>query len=340
MSAACGEVLRATTADRLTGKRSPTSLMTRSPGAAVEVHLAPASIRSSLHHPAPIFHAMARLLNSTALILALLLTALALPLAAIEHVATPDLNVPPLDDGNANLDAVLKRIVRPDGIDYAALVADHADLDRYRAQLAACSMPMDAKQKKALTLNAYHAWTLSTIATLLPSDHRAWPLWRIYDQGTAVYSLWRRYDFELAHQRFMLDDLDKDFIASFKDARLRCALWRGAWGGPALCNHPYNAAHLDEMLDAATAAFISDPDHVWISTDTKHVSVPAFFQVDQDEFTPVGGIPQFLAIHGPHPLGVALGTGAALVFAPINWRLDVSPTSGSATSAAPAAAGK
>jgi hypothetical protein len=252
----------------------------------------------------------------------------AAPLAAIEHFPTPELATPApaLDDDSAAFAATLKRIVRPDGIDYAALVADHADLDRYRAQLAVCAMPMDAKAKKALFLNAYHAWTLAILVNLLPADQRRWPTWRIYDQGTPTYSLWRRYDFELAHQRFILDDLDGANLKPMKDPRIRCVLWHASWGSPTLRAEPFVAARLDAQLDAASTAFLVNPSHVLLSPDLKVVTLPNYFGANQDDFHSVGGIPQFIALHGNHPLGIAVGSGATIVFGAVNWRLDWSPT--------------
>src|SRR5262245_16484093 len=73
---------------------------------------------------------------------------------------------------HSGLDAVLRKFVNGDRVDYAALEADRAGLDAYVDRLAKLSKPeydqLSRDEQMALWINAYNALTLRSIVDAYP----------------------------------------------------------------------------------------------------------------------------------------------------------------------------
>lgn len=259
----------------------------------------------------------------TALLLAVTapLTSTAAALAS-DAVPTPAVAAPPLDAAHALLARVLARVVEADGVDYGALVADHADLDAYRAQLALDPVPTAGPARMAHLINAYNAFTLALVVQLLPADRARWRRWSIKDGGGLLASVWKRYTFALGGQRYSLDQIEHELLRPMGDPRVHFAINCASRSCPRLAATPYLAATLEADLQRATAAFVGDPSQLRV-TDGAVVLNPILDWFAAD-FEARGGVAAFLAGQTRDAaVKAALAAGAKLRFFDYDWHLNL-----------------
>lgn len=238
-------------------------------------------------------------------------------------VATPPTQAAQLDDQHALLAQTLAAVVRPDGVDYAALRQDHAALDAYRAQLARAALPADPKARMALFINAYNAFTLALVLDLLPAEPSRWASWSIKDGGSTLQSVWKKYDFELAGQRVTLDQLEHERLRPMGEPRIHFAINCASRSCPALAATPYRAATLEADLAAAAQRFLGDPRQLRFSEGRLQVNpILDWFGAD---FAPLGGVRAFLRDHvAEGPLKDHLRGPGELGFFDYDWSLNLS----------------
>ncbi len=227
----------------------------------------------------------------------LFIAVIGVPLTAVEEVATPAVVVPPLDAEHHEFAAVLHAAIKPDGVDYAALRADHAALDRYRAQLAAVTLPTDRPGKIALLINAYNAETLALVVSKLPADPAQWPTWSIKDAGSTFTNVWKAYNFDIAGRRYTLDELEHAVLRPLGEPRIHFAINCASRSCPPLAARPYLAATLDAQLEATARAFVTDPYQVRL--DHGELRVNPILEWFGDDFTASGGVRAFLRARVP-----------------------------------------
>jgi hypothetical protein len=239
-----------------------------------------------------------------------------------DQVPTPDVEVAALDAGHTLLGRTLRAVVRPTGVDYAALRKDHADLDRYRAQLAKTSIPAGEAAKKVLLINAYNAWTLALVDRLLPDDERKWPEWSIKSGGTTLTSVWKRYTFELGGKWHTLDQVEHEMLRPMGDPRIHFAINCASRSCPPLTTTPYVAEKLDAQLDAVATAFVADPAQVRLE-EGKLLVNPLLDWFEKD-FEKAGGVREFLRARAPEgPVKKHLAGGGKIGFLDYDWRLNL-----------------
>jgi hypothetical protein len=258
------------------------------------------------------------------------LAGLALSIAAAlagckkQQVATPPEppGLPTLDAEHALLGKALARSVQPGGVDYGALRADRTDLDAYRAQLAATTIPDDPAARMALYINAYNAWTLALVIDKLPSDPASWPSWSIKDAGTLAQNVWKTFEFELAGRRYTLDALEHELLRPMGDPRIHMAINCASKSCPALAATPYTAAGLEAQLAAAVVAFVDDPTQLRLSGDSLAVNpILDWFSAD---FAAGGGVAAFLKQHVRTPaLREHFAAGRGFSYFEYDWRLNL-----------------
>jgi len=252
----------------------------------------------------------------------LAIAVLGVPVFAVDEVPTPTVVVPPLDAEHREFAAVLHVAVKPDGVDYAALRADHAALDRYRAQLAAVAQPTDRSGKLALFINAYNAQTLALVISKLPADPATWPSWSIKDAGSTFTSVWKAYSFVVAGRRYTLDELEHTVLRPLGEPRIHVAINCASKSCPPLAAQPYLVATLDAQLEATARAFAADPYHVRLEQGVLRIN-PILDWFGED-FTAGGGIRAFLRARVPAgPVADYLAGGKPLKFFDYDWKLNL-----------------
>ncbi len=259
-----------------------------------------------------------------------------------EDIDTPTLAItdqapPPDADGfHHPLALVLARVVKPDGVDYAALRADHGDLDRYRVLLARTWLPDDASARKALWIDAYNAWTLALVERSLPRDQTKWRDWSIKDLGSLTKNTWKSYTFELAHARYTLDQVENEILRPMNDPRIHMAINCASRSCPPIATLPYVPSAIDAQLDAAAGAFASSDYHARVEKNGKSVRVNPILDWYAKDFAVAGDARAFLISHmEPGKTKDALQAGAKIAFFDYDWKLNLAGPSTEAPTTAP-----
>jgi len=162
----------------------------------------------------------------------------------------PGLAVRAQSDLHAPFDKLLDLYVRDGFVYYQALQKDRASIDRYVASLDIPRARIDAwpvKDQEAFWVNAYNAFVLRTVIDAYPLRVQRspdFPTKSIRQIPGAFEQLKHR----VGGQAMTLDDIEKNVIAKFGDARLLLALGRGAIGSGRLRSEAYQGSSLDQQL--------------------------------------------------------------------------------------------
>lgn len=252
----------------------------------------------------------------------LLFAVIGVPLAAVEKVPTPSVVVPPLDSEHREFATVLQVAIKPDGVDYAALRADHAALDRYRAQLAAATLSTDRLEKIAFLINAYNAETLALVISKLPADPATWSTWSIKDAGSTFTSVWKAYSFDIAGRHYTLDELEHTLLRPLGEPRIHMAINCASRSCPPLAVQPYLVATLDVQLEATARAFVANPYHVRLQEGV--VRINPLLDWFGEDFIASGGVRAFLSARAPAgPITDYLIGAKPLKFFDYDWKLNL-----------------
>jgi len=266
------------------------------------------------------------------IVLALALLALLASTARAGELPTPALSVPPLDAAHAEWGSVLATVVRTTGIDYARLRADHAALDRYRAQLAVAPLPAARPARLAHLINAYNALTMALVVELLPVDPAAWPRFSVKDQP----GFWTAWRFQIAGDWRTLDDIEHRELRPLGDPRIHVAINCGARSCPALPPVPVTAATIEAQLEAATRAFVRDPSQVRFDPATGRLTANPILDWYGQDFAAGGGVGALLRARlDDSPARRHLEGGGPVGFWDYDWALNLAPPAPAATPVAP-----
>ena len=154
-------------------------------------------------------------------------------------------------------DRVLKAHVNPIGeVDYAAVKASRADLDRYIAQLADAS-PVNRPQlfparahHLAYWINAYNAFVTKGVVD-------SWPTKSVRNLG-ALYGFFRRKDYTAGGVRISLLHLEDEILRKqLPDPRIHFAIVCASLSCPYLAPDAYTADRLDQQLDQAARLYVN-----------------------------------------------------------------------------------
>jgi hypothetical protein len=152
-------------------------------------------------------------------------------------------------DLHAPFDKILDLYVRDGYVYYQALQKDRGALDRYIASL---DIPRDRidgwapKDQQAFWVNAYNALVLRTVIDGYPIKARS----KDYPPKSVrqIPGAFEQIKHRVGGASMTLDEIEKDVIAKFGDARLLLALGRGAIGSGRLRSEVYQGRTLDDQL--------------------------------------------------------------------------------------------
>jgi hypothetical protein len=225
---------------------------------------------------------MKSLTTAIAVALAIASTALLTPVTAHAQLSGPS-NV---DGLHRAFDEILDLYVRDGLVYYLALRQDRAKLDRYIAALGEVSAETvkswPRERQLAYWINAYNAFVLRTVIDAYPIRGRA----ADYPSNSIrqIPGAFERRQFRAGGRSLTLDQIEKDVIGEFGDARALLALGRGAAGSPRLKSEAYTAERLDSQLNTMVSELVTNRDLVFVDVSTERLSVNPLFSWREEIF--------------------------------------------------------
>ncbi|HEY0673034.1 MAG TPA: DUF547 domain-containing protein [Longimicrobiales bacterium] len=151
------------------------------------------------------------------------------------------------------------------GVDYAAIKADRASLDRYVAQLGTVSTSAFEKWPRAdqiaFLLNAYNAIVIQQVIDDYPIERSARPA-AMVRPANSVWQIDGFFDLlkhRVTDRALTLDQIEHEWLRPrFKEPRIHFALVCAAHSCPPLRREAYVAARLEAQLDDQARIFLND----------------------------------------------------------------------------------
>jgi len=227
---------------------------------------------------------------------------------------------------HADLDAILRAIVRGESVDYGALGRHHlAPLDAYLTRIAAIDPePLPRGERIALYLNAYNATVLCAVAQRYKPGYRPdADSFRLFDEPLV----------RLHGKTMSLNDLEhRELRSHFDEPRVHAALVCAARSCPPLLPRAYTGADLDRTLDENMRRFVRDPARNEIDLAARTLRLSRIFEWYIRDF----GGPERLAAYVERYAGRDVA-GFAVEFLPYSWELNDVVGSGAPAAAGPSA---
>lgn len=159
---------------------------------------------------------------------------------------------------------------RASQVNYHGFAMNHGQLIKYLAQLSQVKKSdfsdWDKSEQLAFLINAYNASTIEMILRSYSSiaNLRAFAPVNFQWKIRLISMLKNQRDLNfisLFGEILSLNDIENDMIrkrGNYDEPRIHFALNRGSIGSPALRNHAYTGMELEQQLETATRAFLSD----------------------------------------------------------------------------------
>jgi Protein of unknown function, DUF547 len=177
---------------------------------------------------------------------------------------------------------VLARRVDDDGrIDFAGLNADHADLDRVVAFIAAIDPVLRPERfptqeaKVAFYINAYNALAMHGVVQAgVPASLG----------GLAKLGFFYLRTFAVGGRSISLHDLEDDVIRPMGEERVHFALNCMVVSCPRLPRKAFTAETLERQLDAAARLFVREDRNIRLDPAVRAVGLSSIFNFYTDDF--------------------------------------------------------
>lgn len=219
------------------------------------------------------------------------------------------------------LTAVLARHVQGGRVDYAALKARPAELDRHLDSMAAVSKAefdrWAERERLAFLINAYNAWTLRLIL-----DHH--PVQTIKDIGSFLRGPWDIPLVKLFGGTITLNTLEHQIIRKeFAEPRIHFALVCAAKGCPVLRSEAYTGAKLEEQLTDQTRQFLAAPEKNRVDAAARVVYLSPIFKWYVEDFeAKSGSVLAFLKPFWPGSVGPVDSDRYTIRHTEYDWSLN------------------
>ena len=214
-------------------------------------------------------------------------------IANVVGQATSDTLTTVSDEGfsYSHFATVLNTYVNDQGmVDYKELTANRESLDRFAEQIAELSptayQTWNDKEKIALWINAYNAFTLKLIIDNYPIKSSFAASLRFPKNSIRqIPGHWKKVTFIVMGKEMTLNDIEHNTLRKdFNEPRIHMALVCAAMGCPPLLNEPYTGERLDEQFADRTNALLSDPEKFHIDRVKKQVYLSPIFKWFEDDF--------------------------------------------------------
>jgi len=180
----------------------------------------------------------------------------------------------------ADYDALLKKYVKGDFVEYAAWSADKADMARFDAFLRwqgdADVKSMSKDEQIAFYVNAYNACCIKLCLDHYPL-HSPLDIDGFFDKD--------KNKFRVGGEDLSISNIEYDRLIPLKDMRAHFAIVCSDRGCPPIANAAYTGAAIDQELDAASKRFVADKRNLVVDPKTKEVQISKLFEWYGKDFT-------------------------------------------------------
>ena len=218
-------------------------------------------------------------------------------------------------------------------IRYAGVLADHASLKAYLAQLSSVSAAAfdgySKPQQMAFLINAYNAYTVELILTKYPK------LESIRDLGSFTTKPWGIKNIPLLGTTMTLDNIEHDTLRAkgrFDDPRVHFAVNCASVGCPMLREEAFVAERLEAQLEEQALRFMSDRSRNRFNSSSGKLEVSKIFDWYGGDFKlghkGIASLPAFAAKYAVQLTDVAAdrerikGKDLAVSFLDYDWKLN------------------
>ena len=186
---------------------------------------------------------------------------------------------------------ILRSCVRADGVDYAALKEDPLRVERCLEPLHAVTLDetlhWTENQRFAFWINVYNAHTLQKVVQHYPLKSirdldAALGLKTVFDQA---FIPMRAFHPDGKDKDLSLNDIEHGILRrKFKDARVHAAINCASASCPPLRSEAFVAERLDEQLDEAMRAFVTDGKRNHFLRDKNRLELSRIFEWFAEDF--------------------------------------------------------
>ncbi|MBL0010722.1 MAG: DUF547 domain-containing protein [Nitrosomonas sp.] len=229
-------------------------------------------------------------------------------------------------------------------VNYYGLALNHGQLQKYLTKLSAVKKSdfadWDQSEQLAFLINAYNAFTVeiilrsySSIATL-----RAYAPVTLSWKSRLISMMKNQRELEfisLLGELLSLNEIENEMIrkpGNYNEPRIHFALNRASIGCPALLNRAYTGMELEQQLETATRAFLSDRSRNRVNEEAEKLEVSEIFDWYREDFERGwrrwSGLAQFFAHYRdsladtPHAHELLVSENAEIQFLEFNWMLN------------------
>jgi Protein of unknown function, DUF547 len=188
------------------------------------------------------------------------------------------------EQDDAAWDRVLQQFVTDAGrVNYAALKAHPADLERFLATLRAHSPLSDPRafptreSQLAYWINAYNALVIAGVV-------EAWPVSSVRQIGALPFSFFWKKKFTVGGRAMTLDEIEATLRKELAEPRIHFAIVCASLSCPRLAREAYTAENIDRQLDRAAREFIRDPRNVSIDVAHNRLKLSRIFRWYRGDF--------------------------------------------------------
>jgi len=152
-------------------------------------------------------------------------------------------------------DALLKKHVKKNGVDYDSFKKDKKELDDYLKQFEAISLTdFNDKEQLALFINAYNGFTIQLILQHYTSNLKS-----IKD----IKNPWNNKIYNIAGVKYSLDEIEHKFLREkLKEPRIHFAINCASVSCPPLQPFAFLPDKIEEQLTEVTVKFINSSEGV------------------------------------------------------------------------------
>lgn len=212
-------------------------------------------------------------------------------------------------------DLLLKRFVSKNGnVDYVHFYDEKERLQKYLNVLASLNInnKWTKKEKKALWINAYNAYTMKLVMDNYPIES-------IEKVEIAGRSAWDYPFANIGGELYSLNQIEHDILRKeFNDPRIHVGLNCASKSCPRMARLAYTAQNVDIILEAKMKKFINDPFRNRISQ--KSIDISEIFKWYQDDFTKEGTLIEYLNKYS----SVKISKDASIHYMHYDWGLNSS----------------